>query len=361
MARRVKGEGSVYQRASDGRWFYSVDLGGAGTGKARDRRTVSARTLRDLRPKMAALDEKVRAGIDADGSATLEWWLHWWLEEIAPTTAKSPTTRRTYRGYIDNWIVPHLGKHRLDRLKPDHIRALYRAMRIDGRSPATIRQVHAILAKALDMAERDGKILRNPAKPASPGVGEKGSHGKLTMDEARRVLTVLAGRPDRARWYAALLLGMRQGEVLGLPWDAIDEDAGLIYVRQSQIKTPEGLAIGPVKSKASRRNLPLLPEIAAALRDVERRGPLVWGPMDNKADWKAWQALLAAANVERRPLHAARAATASLLEEIGYPPKLIAEILGHAKAETTSSIYIHGDAERHAKALGDLTRALLEP
>lgn len=361
VPRRVKGEGSVYQRKSDDRWFYVVDLGGYGTGKARDRRSVSARTLKELRPKMRALDDKIRAGIDADGSVTVEWWLSWWLTEIAPNSAKSPTTRRTYAGYIDNWIVPHLGKRRLDQLKPDHLRALYKAMRDAGKSAATIRQVHAILSKALRVAEDDGKILRSPARAVTPPSGEKGSHGKLTMDEARRVLTVLANRPDRARWYAALLLGMRQGEVLGLAWDDIEPDLGIIRVRHSQVKADDGtLVLGPVKSKASRRVLPLLPEIARALEDVDRAGPLVWGPRDNRADWKAWRDLLATANVDPRPLHAARATTASILDELGYSSKLIAEILGHAQASTTEGHYIHGDAQRRAEALGSMTRALLE-
>lgn len=360
MARRVKGEGSVYQRKSDGRWFYAVDLGGYGTGKARDRRTVSARTLKELRPKMAALDEQVRAGINADGSTTLAWWMTWWLEEIAPGTAKSPQTRRTYRGYIDNWITPHLGKHRLDRLRPDHIRGLYKTMRDDGRSPATIRQTHAILAKALKVAEQDGKILRSPARAVTPPGGDRGSHGKLTLAEARRVLTVLAGRPDRARWYAALLLGVRQGEALGLAWDDIDEAAGVIHIRQAQKRQDGALVLGPVKSQASRRVLPLLPEVAAALRDVPRTGPLVWGPRDNKADWKDWQALLAAAGVDRRPLHAARATTGSILSDLGVPPKIIAEILGHAQTSTTERHYVHGDYDTHTRALGELTRALLE-
>lgn len=359
MPRRVKGEGSVYQR-KDGRWFYAVDLGGAGTGRARDRRTVSARTLKELRPKMKALDEKVRAGIDADGSMTLDAWLHWWLDEIAPGTAKSPTTRQTYRGYVDNWICPNLGATRLDRIKPDHLRALYKVMREAGKSPATIRQVHAILSKALKVAEQDGKIIRNPSIAVTPPGGDKGSHGKLTLPEARRVLAVLATRPDRARWYAALLLGMRQGEALGLAWDDIDTDSGTITIRQAQKKDGGALVLGPVKSQTSRRSLPLLPEVASALRDVERAGSLVWGPKDPTRDYKEWQQLLTRAGVEKRSLHAARATTGSILSDLGVPAKIIAEILGHAQTSTTERHYIHGDIDSHTRALSGLTRALLE-
>ena len=346
MARRVKGEGSVYQRASDGRWFYSVDLGGAGTGKSRDRRTVSAKTLKELRPKMKALDEKIRAGVDADGSMTLEAWLHWWLTEIAPAKARSPRTRETYRQYIENWVAPNIGAVRLDRLKPDHIRGLYRSMRDAGKTPATIRQVHAILSGALRVAENDGKILRSPARSVTLVKEEGGSHGRLTADETDLVLTVLANHPNRARWYAALFLGLRQGEALGLAWDDIDYDNRVIYVRHSLGKVKgQGLVLGPVKSKASRRVLPLVPEIADGLRDVERTGPLVWGPKDNRADYNEWQALLKRANVEPRPLHAARATFASNAAENRENTKNIAEVMGHARPSTTEDNYIQSELE----------------
>lgn len=366
VARRVKGEGSVYQRASDGRWFYAVDLGWlpAPNGRRkRDRRTVSATTLKALRPKMKKLDAELDAGLDGDGSMSLDRWLAWWLDEIAPNTAKSPRTLATYRSYVDNWIVPHLGARRLDQLKPDHLRALYRAMREAGKSAATIRQVHAILSASLKVAENDGKILRSPAKAVTPpGGGEKGSHGKLTRDEVQAVMRTLATRPDRARWYAALLLGLRQGEALGLAWDDIDEANNLIHIRHSLGRVRgKGLTLGPVKSQASRRTLPLLPGIRDALADVERTGPLVWGPKDNKRDWNDWQALLEAAGVDHHPLHAARATTASILDELGYSPKVIAEILGHSQASTTATHYIHADAERHAHALGDLVRLIEAP
>lgn len=366
MVRRIKGEGSIYQRASDGRWFYVVDLGwqpAPGGRKKRDRRTVSASTLKALKPKMKALNDKLAAGVDTEGSMTVAQWLDWWLEEVAPNTARSPRTRSTYRGYIDNWIAPHLGALRLDKLKPDHIRSLYKTMREAGKSAATIRQVHAILSASLKVAENDSKIIKSPAKAVTPpGGGESGSHGKLTGDESRAVMRVLANRPDRARWYAALLLGLRQGEALGLAWDDIDTDAGLIYVRHSLGREKgKGLVLGPVKSQASARALPLLPEVREALTDVPRTGPLVWGPKDNKADWKEWQALLASAGVERRPLHAARATTASILDELGCSPKVIAEILGHSQASTSSTHYIHGDAERHAFELGKVAALLDGP
>lgn len=360
-ARRVKGEGSIYQRSSDGRWFYMIDLGWHGPpgNKKRDRRTVSAKTLKLLGPKIKKLNEEVGANLDADGKMPLEQWLKRWMSDIAPQTAKSQRTRDTYQGYIDNWINPNLGSKPLNRLRPSDLRALYKKMGDAGKTPATIHQVHAILTRALRVAEDDQLIMRSPAKPVTPPSGDKGSHGKLTTDEARKVMRVLATRKDRSRWYAALLLGLRQGEALGLAWDAIDLDRNVIHVRQSLGRVKgKGLVLGPVKSQASRRTLPLLAEIRTALDDVERTGELVWGPKDNKADYNVWQVILKEAGVPPRPLHAARASTASILSDYGVPAKIVAEILGHAQVSTTEAHYIHGDETIHRTALEGMAKAL---
>ena len=354
MTRRTKGEGSIYQRESDGRWFYQVDLGWI-DGK-RHRPTRSARTLAQLRPKIKALDKELEAGIRSDGSMTVEAWLNHWHKHIAPVTARKQRTLDGYRSYLDTWLIPHLGRHRLDRLNADHIRGLWAAM--EGRSYGTKRQAHAILKRALTIAVDEGKILRNPAdaKAAAPAPGERGSHGKLTTPQARDVLRVLAHRDDRARWYAALMLGMRQGEALGLRWEDVDLERGYIRVRQSQTRIKgKGLVVGPLKTKKSRRDIPMhaIPGVWQAMRDLPGpRTGLVWGPLDNKKGGRAWRAVLDAAGVPAVPLHAARATTASLLDEYGVSSNVIAEILGHSDNRVTERHYIHGDEQRNAEALG---------
>ena len=356
MGRRTKGEGAVFQRKSDGRWIYAVDLGWI-DGK-RTRKTVSARTRAALTPKIRALDKELEAGVRSDGSTTVEAWLNHWHKHIAPVTARKQRTLDGYRSYLDTWLIPHLGRHRLDRLNADHIRGLWTAM--DGKSYATKRQAHAILKRALSIAVDEGKIAKNPAAPktVAPPAGERGSHGKLTTAQAVEVLRVLAHRDDRARWYAALMLGMRQGEALGLRWEDVDLEHGYIHVRQAQTRVKgKGLVVGPLKTKTSLRDIPMhaIPGVWQAMRDLPGpRTGLVWGPLDNKRDWRTWQELLAAAGVPAVPLHAARATTASLLDEYGVPSSTIARILGHADDRVTRAHYIHSDDARSAEGLGRL-------
>ncbi|HEY0890480.1 MAG TPA: site-specific integrase [Nocardioides sp.] len=360
--RRLRGEGSVYQRESDGRWVGVVDLGWVG-GK-RVRKTVTAKTLKELRPKFNALKKQIDQGVMAD-DATVETWMKHWMAEVAGKKVR-PSTLNTYQTYIDKWIVPHLGKRRLDKLRPDHVRALYSVMEAEGKSDATRRQVHAILRRALVVAERDGRIASNPAaKVDAPPVG-KGSHGKFTLPEAKKILDVLRKMDDeplgRARWAVALLAGLRQGEALGLRWTDIDFTNEVIQVRRAaQRIRGEGIQLVPLKSKSSERDVPMVAPVLAALRAVTEREGFVFGPdkpKDPRRDWHEWRQLLERAEVPMLPLHAARATTASLLSEAGVPDKTIAEILGHSQVIITQKHYIHGDPEIHRAAMGRMGELL---
>lgn len=351
--RRLRGEGSIYQRESDGRWVGVVDLGWV-AGK-RVRRTVTAKTLKELRPKFKALKQQIEQGILPD-DATVEQWMKHWLAEVVDKELR-PSTAHTYRLYVEKWIIPHLGKRRLDRLRPDHIRALYAAMEADGKTDATRRQVHAILRRALVVAEREQRIPWNPAAKVTPPPVGKGSHGKFTLEESRKILAVL-DRPDvsAARWACALLAGLRQGEALGLRWEKVDFGRGVLVIDQAVQQVPkQGLQVVSLKSQSSYRAVPMVMPVREALWAVRQETGFVFGegekPPRPRDDWAEWKRVLKLAGVESRPLHAARATTGSLLMEAGVSDKLIAEILGHSQVLVTQKHYLHGDDSMHLAAM----------
>lgn len=357
--RRVTGEGSIYQRKSDGRWVGVVDLGWV-AGK-RVRKTVTAPTLKELRPKFKALQRQVDSGV-ADENMTVEQWMEKWLRDVAGEKNR-PSTLRTYGMYIEKWINPHVGKVRLGKLRPDHVRTMLAAMRDADKSNATRRQVLAILRRALAVAENDQLISVNAAaKVDAPPVGQ-GSHGKFTLPEALQILGVLDDESVSAsRWACALLAGLRQGEALGLVWENVDLVNRRIIVEQAvqQIKG-KGLQVVPLKSSAAYRSVPMVePVYEALVREPSRRG-YVWGgekPTGPRKDWAAWVELLKLAGVEHRPLHAARATCGSLLLEAGVPDKIIAEILGHSQVKITQDHYLRGDDRMHVDAMGRLGELL---
>lgn len=371
--RRTRGEGGIYQRCVDGvcpdrvdgerpehkcsgTWVGVVDLGKIG-GK-RVRRTVTAPTLRELRPKFKKLKGDTDSGVSHEDMTVREWFEHWLEHEV--DRKRRPSTANTYRRYVGKWVIPELGHLRLDRLRPAHLDALYARMEDEKKSDATRRQVHAIIRRALVIAERQRLIAWNPAtKVDAPAVG-KGSHGKFTLEEAKAILAVLDDERVRgSRWACALLAGLRQGEALGLRWEDVDFDRGVILVERAAQQTPgRGMVIVPLKSDTSYRAIPMVLPVRAALWAERQETGYVWGtedrPKPSRRDWSDWKAVLKLAEVPDRPLHAARATTGSLLMEANVPDKIISEILGHSQVMVTQRHYLHGDDRMHVDAMARL-------
>lgn len=334
-------------------------------GDKKRRKYVYGRTQKEARILLAQALREKQDGTLVVASMTVEQWLDYWLDNIAARTLR-PQTLRGYRSKIDLHLKPSIGRHRLTSLQPEHIRAMYDAMRRRGLAEASLRQTHAILKRALKVAVQERKLASSPAeRMESPGTETK-EREQLTVDQARMVL---AAAGDSARWWLALFYGMRQGEVLGLRWCDVDFDQGVIRVEQTLQKDAGGaLTFGPPKSRSSRRPIPMMPQIESRLRllamtesaDTASDALVFHGPagrpIDPKRDWLRWRELLDLASrpplapVPRVALHAARNTAASLLEAAGVPARLAAQILGHSQVQMTHR-YQNAEVARAREAL----------
>ncbi len=157
----------------------------------------------------------------------------------------------------------------------------------------------------------------------------------------------------------ALALGLRQGEALGLLWDAVDLDAGTVTVRRAlQRQAGKGLVLVEPKSRAGRRTIKLPDALRDALRvhrvrqaeqrlaagnEWEDRGFVfcqpTGRPVDRRRDWQDWKSLLKAAGVRDARLHDARHTAATLLLQQGVPARVVMDILGHSQISLTLGTY----------------------
>ena len=110
--RRVNGEGSIYQRSSDGKWVGSVYV--FTTSGIRKRRPVYGDSFDEVREKLDRLRGASANGVAVpDRSTTLGEYLDHWLDEVQKT--KRATTHRGYESAVRLHIRPVLGKVRLDK------------------------------------------------------------------------------------------------------------------------------------------------------------------------------------------------------------------------------------------------------
>jgi integrase len=382
MSRRTKGEGGLYQRHDHptcpsldgngerpdhhcrGRWVGTVEVIVDGR---RRRKSVYGATKAKAREKLNAELRNKESGSLILKTVTVESFMTDWLERRRkPPKPLKPQTWRGYKSKVNTYIVPALGRHKLTALKPEHIEHMYDAMRAQGLAEATLRQTHAILKKALSDAIRRDKLARSPMDRVDPPGTETNDREQFTPAQAASVL-VAAG--DNPRWWLALFYGWRQGECLGLGWEDVDLARGTIAVDETlQTDYDGGLIFGDPKSKASKHRLPMVPLLSARMRlHWENEGRPTTGlvfhrggkPIDPKADWKAWRALIDRAAVPPLAplpyiaLHAARNTAASMMEAAGVPDRLVMQILGQSQVRTTHR-YQTADEERIRAALAEV-------
>jgi hypothetical protein len=70
---------------------------------------------------------------------TVESWLQHWLENIARPSIRDRSFN-AYRVAVNKHLIPGLGKHRLERLEPEHLEKLYQRMIKSGARPGTAHQ-----------------------------------------------------------------------------------------------------------------------------------------------------------------------------------------------------------------------------
>ncbi len=76
-------------------------------------------------------------------------------------------------------------------------------------------------------------MARNVATLVDAPTARRDEVQPLTAADARKIPDLAKDLPNGTRWSVALALGLRQGEALGLLWDAVDLDAGTLTVRRA--------------------------------------------------------------------------------------------------------------------------------
>lgn len=353
MSRRANGEGSIYQRR-DGRWcgVVSTPDGGRKTFYGRTRNEVARRlsaALRDLEQGVVPVPERLTTG------AFLE---HWLRESARP--AVRPSTFASYAGIVRLHLLPGLGSIPLTRLGPLHVQVVMNQKLEGGLSPRRVQYIRAVLRRALGQALKWGLVSRNVATLVDPPRSERPEVHPFDPDEARRFLAAVRGDRLEALYAAALALGLRQGEALGLRWDDVDLARRTLSIRMALQRIEGRLQLVEPKTKLSRRavHLPSAPvraleehrarQLEERLRAGERweENGLVFTtpvgrPLDASSVTHRFQRIVAAAGLRRQRFHDLRHACASLLLAQGVSPRVVMEVLGHSQISLTLNTYSH--------------------
>jgi len=325
------------------------------------------RPPKEARELEARLLLEVSAGEHREARMTVGELLDRWLEHAAPDL--SPHTAHGYRRYIDRSIAPRLGHVRLDKLTTAMLDGLYRELRESGGrggrplAPATVRQVHAVLRRALGQAERWGWIHRNPAVLATPPkIVRHEIRPPSPVDVARLLAEAEAeGVPTALAVRLAALTGARRGEVCGLRWSDVDLDAGALVIRRAVVEIQRRISVKDTKTHQVRRlalddaTLALLCarrrtqaktalELGVPLGDeayVCSEHPAGIEPLHPSLFSGRFRRVARRVGLPKTRLHDLRHWHVTQALGAGIPVRDVAERVGHASATMTLDVYGH--------------------
>jgi integrase len=237
---RASGESSIY-RGADGRWHGRVSMGVGHDGR-RVRRHVTGQSRNDVVRKVRELERARDTGqVSQADRWTVEQWLTYWLDNVVGPFVKV-NTLAGYRVAVHEHLIPGIGKHRLDTLRPEHLERLYVDMlrkttkRGTSLKPGTVHHAHRTLRAALNEAVRRDFMTKNPALIARRPTVEELEVEPFSVEEIQRLFRTALTARNGARWVIALALGLRQGEALGLKWEDVNLEAQTMAIRRGRLR-----------------------------------------------------------------------------------------------------------------------------
>lgn len=290
----------------------------------------------------------------ACGGPSLGEWLGDWL---ARSGRLRPSTRQSYGGHVNNYLVPLLGDTPLSVVGVREVEALHEMLAAAGVSTELARRIHATLSSALTGAERDGLIGANPCGRVRLPRGERHEPAVWSGAQAARFLAITASDDLAALWRLALVLGMRRGELAGLRWRDVDLGAATLTIRSTRVVVGDRVMEGPPKSARSRRVLPLDARTVEILRrqwkgQTRQALAQVWGPTEyvftddhGQALHPTWISRRFTDLVTRLELplirfHDLRHTSATLGLAAGESLKAVSDRLGHSSIGVTADTYL---------------------
>jgi integrase len=375
-------------------WSYVIRVTDARTGVSKPKWAGGFATEAEAKEARDSARVAARQGVYVDRSRiTVRQYLGDWLD--AHALEIKPATLATYRYLVRHYVEPHIGRMRLQAVRPTTLSGLYRDLLVRGGkggrplSRATVDYVHAILRKAFNDAVRSEQLLvANPAERAKrPRGGPRGPREVWTAEQLRTFLNAASRHRLSAFFRVAAYTGARRGELSNLRWADVDWDEPALRIKGS-VGIIAGQRVEGTTKSGRERAVSLDAGTVDVLRALRRRqveNQLALGdawtetghvftsshgvPINPDSMTALMAKTIRAHNAALPPgvpalpvarLHDLRHLHATHLLLAGVPVHVVAERLGHADPSITLRVYAHV-LRQHAAGVADVFAAAVEP
>ena len=360
--RRANGEGSIRKR-KDGRWEGRYTAGrNPSTGKV-IYKNVLGKSQAEVKEKLKkAIEETKGLDIAKAESYTVGQWMDVWYEYYAKIKVRA-SSHKTYEGYIKNHIKPNIGSIPLTKLTTLDLQMMYQKLLTGGRvdrlesqnqpkglSAKTVRNLNQIISSAMKLAMEQKLIAHNPADGCALPRVEHREMKTLPAEQLAAFLNEAKKTGTYEMYYLDLATGMRRGELLGLKWEDIDFDHGVIHIRRQVARLNGTVQEAPLKTKNSYRNLSIGADAVELLRQKKEQdnGKSAYvfpsptgGPLAPDSVLHMLHRVLERAGLPKIRFHDLRHTFATLALQNGVDIKTVSGMLGHFSAGFTLDTYAH--------------------
>jgi integrase len=292
---------------------------------------------------------------------------HYRKRELDPDTVwKTHSTKVTYEGYLNKWILPRWERYPLVRVNAGEVELWLRSLPLARSSCAKIRNLMSVV---FNHGIRHDICDRNPIQLVRQSAKRKGVPVILSPNEVQKLISVLRIR-ERTLVLLAFGTGLRMSELFGLKWHDIDFQKNEISVTRSIVFQ----VVGPCKTEASQKPVPLDSRLAKALKiwrhhtSYRKAADWVFASPAARGQRPYWgQCLMrtiirpAASKIgitQHIGWHTFRHTYSSLLRANKTDIKVMQELLRHASSRVTLGTYTQAVTVQKRRAQSSVIRLL---
>jgi integrase len=261
---------------------------------------------------------------------------------------RKPSTLRAYRSKLAAQIKPKMGDKPLAKVRREDVEAFRDGCLRGGLSAKYTKNALGFLHSVFEFGVRHGWATVNPCRYVdAPRALE--AETAIRFLDAAEVEALLRAVPDgsyggvqRVLYLAAVMTGMRQGELLALRWQDVDWSAQRVRINRNYVRG----SFGTPKSHRG-RSVPLADRLGGELDELHRASAyqaddaLVFGnphtgsPMNGHTLTRTYQAALKRAGVRPVRFHDLRHTFGTRMAAAGVPMRTLQEWMGHRDFKTT--------------------------
>ena len=337
-----------------------------GTGK-QIQRSITGKTQKEVAQKLRQITASLDDGTyKAPCKLTVGEWLDIWTQDYLGGVKAS--TAYLYKKNVELYIAPRLGNIKLEALNAHTVQHFYNRLvsptdpAVNPLSAKTVKNIHGVFHKAMQQAVLSGYLRVNPTDAcALPRVIKKEMH-PLEEDQVAAFLKEIQGSPHEYLYKIALFTGLREGEILGLSWEHIDLENGILTVKRQLRKEQKkgGQYYFSLPKNNRTRCLSLAPSVVFLFRlqklkqngmrleagDAWQENGLVFsnqtgGYLSYRTVYDCFKRIMKKIGAPATRFHDLRHTYAVACIKSGDDIKTVQENLGHATAACTLDVYGH--------------------